>query len=151
MQIQFFPSLTEYGEGLEEREGSLGVFDLPNDFSPENQIAYLEEIKEGYKVVVSDKPPRKETPEEKKSRILSCLTLENIKKYNIEWVEFSDEEIGNIIEKLVFWGNRHAQIALNSKLMMMVLSEQKDVDLIKEAIDTQNKINKLISQLRISQ
>lgn len=100
-------------------------------------------------VIVHAKVPPPEHPDERKARILSEITLENINKIDVDF-QLSDIEIGDMIVKLVFNGNPHAQNALQARVLAMILSGEQYLELIDTIKETQAKINKVRSKFKIS-
>lgn len=60
---------------------------------------------------------------EKKSRVRTALiSAQNLSAVDLEWVIFSDIEIGEIIRERVFVGNPYAEAALQAKTSAYILS-----------------------------
>jgi len=95
------------------------------------------------------KVPPPENPDERKTRILSGITLENIDEIDIDF-QVSDIEIGDLIVKLVFNNNPHAQNALQARVIEMILSGEQYLELIDTIKETQSKINKVRSKFKLS-
>lgn len=115
------------------------------DFDTETQELSLEDGE----VRVHAKIPPPEHPDERKTRILSEITLENIDETDVDF-QLSDIEIGDMIVKLVFNGNPHAQNALQARVLAMILSGDQYLDLIDTVKETQEKINKVRSKFKLS-
>ena len=87
----------------------------------------------------------------------SLITSSDISLVDLEWVEFTNEEVGDIILKRVFGGNPHAQIALQSKylgvLTKLIKKEPltaEDNDILSEAEDKRNKVNEVREKFLLS-
>lgn len=64
-----------------------------------------------------------ETPEQQKARVkLAIISTPDLSSVDLEWVIFSDTEIGDIIQARVFGGNPHAESALQAKTSAYLLS-----------------------------
>lgn len=78
-------------------------------------------------------PVKVETEDEKKSRIRELVVSQPIlSEVSLEWVEFSDREIGDIIVDRVFGGNPHAQTALQTKYLASITNKVFWVELTEE-------------------
>ena len=88
-----------------------------------------------------------ETEEKKKYRIYQALiSSPDIQSVDLEWIVFTNKEIGDIILDRVFWGNPHSQSALLAKTnayLLSVISWEPDEELIDSIIEKQNKINEV--------
>lgn len=88
-----------------------------------------------------------ETQEKKKSRIQqSIITSSNLEDVDIEGIEFSSTEIGDIIQARVFWGNPHAESALQAKTsayLLSVISGEPNDSLLTEIQDKQMQVNEV--------
>lgn len=86
-----------------------------------------------------------ETQEKKKSRIQqSLITSSNLEDVDLEGIEFSSTEIGDIIQARVFWGNPHAESALQAKTsayLLSVMSGEPNDGLLISIKDKQERIN----------
>lgn len=86
-----------------------------------------------------------ETIEAKKARIFSSLVASSdIESVDLEWVTFSNQEIGDIIQARVFWGNPHAESALQAKTsayLLSVMSGEPNDGLLISIKDKQERIN----------
>lgn len=78
-------------------------------------------------------PIKVETEDEKKSRIRELVVSQPIlSEVSLEWVEFSDREIGDIIVDRVFGWNPHAQTALQAKYLASLTNNVFWVELTEE-------------------
>lgn len=94
----------------------IGVYKI--DFDPTTQTVWLEWTE----VIIDDLPPVPETPQEKKARIWNALILsETLDDFDLEWQEFSDMEIGDLITARVFGNNPHAEKALTNKVLSVAI------------------------------
>ena len=95
-----------------------------------------------------------ETIEAKKVRVFSSLVASpNIGDVDIEWVQFTNQEIGDIIQARVFGGNPHSESALQAKVsayIFSVMSWEPNEELRAEIEDKQNKVNEVRLKLWLS-
>lgn len=86
-----------------------------------------------------------ETEQAKKERIQSALiSTPDLSSVDLEWVTFSDIEIGDIIQARVFGGNPHAEAALQAKVsayIFSVMSGEPNDGLLISIKDKQKGIN----------
>lgn len=86
-----------------------------------------------------------ETEEKKKSRIYqSLISTPYLSIVDLEWVTFTDKEIGDIILERVFEGNPHAESALQAKVsayIFSVMSGEPNDGLLISIKDKQEGIN----------
>jgi len=86
-----------------------------------------------------------ETIEAKKARIFSSLVASSdIESVDLEWVTFSNQEIGDIIQARVFGGNPHSESALQAKVsayIFSVMSGEPNDGLLISIKDKQEGIN----------
>lgn len=82
---------------------------------------------------------------EKKSRVRTALiSAQNLSIVDLEWVTFSDIEIGDIIKARVFGGNPHAESAFQAKVsayIFSVMSGEPNDGLLISIKDKQEGIN----------
>lgn len=83
----------------------------------------------------------------KKYRIFSSLiSTQDISSLDLEWVTFSDIEIGEIIRSRVFEGNPYAESALQAKTsayLLSALTGSPNDELLASIQDKQEKINEI--------
>jgi hypothetical protein len=83
----------------------------------------------------------------KKYRIFSSIiSTQDISSLDLEWVTFSDIEIGEIIRSRVFAGNPYAESALQAKTSAYLLSAiagNPNDELLASIQDKQEKINEI--------
>jgi len=83
----------------------------------------------------------------KKYRIFSSIiSTQDISSLDLEWVTFSDIEIGEIIRSRVFAGNPYAESALQAKIsayIISVMSGKPNDELLASIQDKQEKINEI--------
>jgi len=88
-----------------------------------------------------------ETIEAKKARIFASLVASSdIESIDLEWVQFTNQEIGDIIQARVFWGNPHAESALQAKIssyIISVISGEPNIELLNEIEDKQKGVNEV--------
>ena len=88
-----------------------------------------------------------ETIEAKKARIFSSLVASSdIESIDLEWVTFSNIEIGEIIQARVFGGNPHSESAFQAKVsayIFSVMSGEPNDGLLISIKDKQEKINEI--------
>ena len=95
-----------------------------------------------------------ETIEAKKTRIFSSLVASpDIEYIDLEWVQFTNQEIGDIILERVFWGNPHAESALQAKIssyIISVISGEPNIELLNEIEDKQKGVNEVRNKFWLS-
>lgn len=83
----------------------------------------------------------------KKYRIFSSLiSTPDLSSVDLEWVTFSDIEIGEIIRSRVFAGNPYAEAALQAKTsayLLSALAGNPNDELLASIQDKQEKINEI--------
>ena len=83
----------------------------------------------------------------KKYRIFSSIiSTQDISSLDLEWVTFSDIEIGEIIRSRVFAGNPYAEAALQAKTsayLLSVIQGNPNDELLASIQDNQEKINEI--------
>lgn len=88
-----------------------------------------------------------ETPEQQKARIkLALISTPDLSSVDLEWVTFSDIEIGEIIRSRVFAGNPYAESALQAKTsayLLSALAGNPNDELLASIQDKQEKINEI--------
>lgn len=88
-----------------------------------------------------------ETLEQKKCRITELLiSYPNLSTVDLEWIIFSDIEIGEIIRSRVFAGNPYAEAALQAKTsayLLSALAGNPNDELLASIQDKQEKINEI--------
>ena len=84
---------------------------------------------------------------ERKARVKqSLISTPDLSSVDLEWVLFSDIEIGDIIQARVFGGNPHAESALQAKISaytISVMSGKPNDELLASIQDKQEKINEI--------
>ena len=95
-----------------------------------------------------------ETIEAKKVRIFSSLVASpDIESIDLEWVQFTNQEIGDIIQARVFGGNPHAESALQAKIssyIISVISGEPNTELLAEIEDKQKGVNEVRNKFWLS-
>lgn len=88
-----------------------------------------------------------ESSDAKKIRILaSLISSPDIQDVDLEWIVFSNKEIGDIILDRVFGGNPHAESALQAKTsayLLSTLAGNPNDELLASIQDNQEKINEI--------
>lgn len=82
----------------------------------------------------------------KNNIIASLISTPDLSSVDLEWVTFTNKEIGDIILERVFGGNPHAESALLAKTntyILSLLSWEPDEELLDSIIEKQNKINEV--------
>jgi len=77
----------------------------------------------------------------------------DISSVDLEWITFSNVEIGDIIQARVFGGNPHSESALQAKVsayIFSVMSGEPNEELRAEIEDKQNKVNEVRLKLWLS-
>ena len=95
-----------------------------------------------------------ETSDAKKIRIFSSLVASSdIESVDLEWVQFTNQEIGDIILERVFGGNPHAESALQAKIssyIISVISGEPNIELLNEIEDKQKGVNEVRNKFWLS-
>ena len=93
------------------------------DFNPETQIAELIENNWKFSIKISTKKEI-ETDENKYARIFAYFSNpENpLEVEKLEGIEFTDKQIGDLIQTRVFEGNPHAESAMQAKFSAWITS-----------------------------
>mgnify|MGYP006928485897 CR=1 FL=1 len=88
-----------------------------------------------------------ETPEQQKARVKQALiSTPDLSAVDLEWVIFSDIEIGEIIRSRVFAGNPYAESALQAKTsayILSVVSGEPNETLLVSIQEKQRQINEV--------
>ena len=88
-----------------------------------------------------------ESSDAKKIRILaSLISSPDIQDVDLEWIVFSNKEIGDIILDRVFGGNPYAEAALQAKTsayLLSTLAGNPNDELLASIQDKQEKINEI--------
>ena len=88
-----------------------------------------------------------ESYDSKKIRVFAMLIASpDIQSVDLEWIVFSDKEIGDIILERVFGGNPHAESALQvktSSYLLSALAGNPNNELLASIQDKQEKINEI--------
>ena len=96
-----------------------------------------------------------ETIEAKKIRIFSSLVASSdIESIDLEWVTFSNIEIGEIIQARVFGGNPHAESALQAKTsayLLSALSGEPNTQLLADITAKMEQINEIRNKFNLNQ
>ena len=96
-----------------------------------------------------------ETIEAKKVRIFSSLVASSdIESIDLEWVTFSNIEIGEIIQARVFGGNPHAESALQAKTsayLLSALSGEPNTQLLADITAKREQINEIRNKFNLNQ
>ena len=88
-----------------------------------------------------------ESSDAKKIRILaSLISSPDIQDVDLEWIVFTNKEIGDIILDRVFGWNPHAESALQAKIssyLLSVISGNPNDEILISIKDKQEKINEI--------
>ncbi len=89
--------------------------------------------------------PKPQEPQEQKfARVFEKLkSSTNLTAEDLEGVVFDDKQIGDLILERVFDGNPHAEIALQAKVLSMMISGQLDAEKMKQMYKVQEEINEI--------
>lgn len=119
--------------------------EIPDDFDFSAFEPKLVENNGKYEIIFEKLPPPPETEEEKFARIFTYLANpeNHLDKEKLEGINFNDEQIGDLILHRVFGGNPHAQTALQTKIIGMLISGKQNTELIKEITEKQVKLNEV--------
>ena len=86
-----------------------------------------------------------ETIEAKKIRIFaSLISTPDLSSVDLEWITFTNQEIGEIIQARVFGGNPHSESAFQAKVsayIFSVMSGEPNDGLLISIKDKQERIN----------
>ena len=86
-----------------------------------------------------------ETIEAKKVRIFaSLISTPDLSSVDLEWITFTNQEIGEIIQARVFGGNPHSESAFQAKVsayIFSVMSGEPNDGLLISIKDKQERIN----------
>mgnify|MGYP007125360712 FL=1 len=85
------------------------------------------------------------TKEDKKNEILNTQDIQSI---DLEWFEFSDIEIGDIITARVFGWNPYAQQALTTKVIWILLAWGPQTESDNEILARANALRTAINEIR---
>lgn len=95
-----------------------------------------------------------ETPEQQKARVKQALiSSSDLSLFDIEWVTFTDKEIGDIILQRVFEWNPHGQssmLAKTSAYLMSVMSGDLNDELLADIQSKQARINEVRAKFNLS-
>lgn len=95
-----------------------------------------------------------ETPEQQKARVKQALiSTPDLSSVDLEWVAFSDTEIGDIIQARVFGGNPHAEAALQAKTsayLLSVVSGEPNTQLLDEITVKRSQINEIRNKFNLN-
>lgn len=90
---------------------------------------------------------------ERKARVkLALISTSDLSSVDLEWVIFSDIEIGDIIQERVFGGNPHAESALQAKTsayLLSVVSGEPNAQLLDEITAKRSQINAIRNKLSL--
>lgn len=100
-----------------------------------------------------------ETPEptlqELKAKLTQALiSTHDLSSVDLEWVTFSDTEIGDIIQARVFGGNPHAESALQAKTSAYLLSVMEwnpNAQIFEEITAKRSQINEVRKKFWLSE
>ena len=88
-----------------------------------------------------------ETIEAKKIRVFAALVSSpDLSSLDLEWITFTNQEIGDIILERVFGGNPHAESALQAKIssyIISVISGEPNTELLAEIEAKQIMVNEV--------
>ena len=88
-----------------------------------------------------------DTPEQQKERITQALiSTPDLSSLDLEWITFTNREIGDIILERVFGGNPHAESALQAKIssyIISVISGEPNTELLAEIEAKQIMVNEV--------
>lgn len=91
---------------------------------------------------------------ERKARVKQALiSTSDLSSVDLEWVIFSDIEIGDIIQERVFGGNPHAESALQAKTSAYLLSVMQwnpNAQIFEEIQAKKSRINELRTKFNLN-
>lgn len=95
-----------------------------------------------------------ESSDAKKIRILaSLISSPDIQSVDLEWIVFSNKEIGDIILDRVFGGNPHAESALQAKTsayLLSVIQGNPNEEILVSIQEKQARINEVRAKLNLT-
>ncbi len=116
----------------------------------ENKETHIEENyffkNEEWKIMIKTRviPKPQEPQEQKFARVFEKLkSSTNLTAEDLEGVVFDDKQIGDLILERVFDGNPHAEIALQAKVLSMMVTGQLDAEKMKQMYKVQEEINEI--------
>ncbi len=94
-----------------------------------------------------------ENPESKRNQIKqSLISSSDLSIVDLEWISFSDKEIGDIILERVFEGNPHGQSAMLAKTsayLLSVISWNANEDILANILAKQSEINEVRAKFNL--
>lgn len=151
MIISFFSDI-EYTTGIDQSENEGCIFQDDVDMDEQTQFPVLQNIDWVFSIIIKNYPEKTISPEEKHVNALMDI-LAGKEVEDLEWVVFTDSELGMIITKKVFDGNPYAQIAkiVDAQIIMIkLLSLVVDKELVKEGFTPLIETLMKVSQARQS-
>ncbi len=95
-----------------------------------------------------------ESSDAKKIRILaSLISSPDIQSVDMEWIQFTNKEIGDIILDRVFGGNPHAESALQAKTsayLLSVIQGNPNEEILVSIQEKQARINEVRAKLNLT-
>ena len=111
---------------------------------------------EEYQVDRIQKISEEETVLKKESIRSQIMECEDIWSVNLEWVTFSDQEIGDIIVHRVFDGNPHAQMAMMAKVMSIMMKQMmwealssQEMEILAKSEESKTQINEIRAKFNL--
>ena len=121
MLISFF-SKTEYVTWADYSSDERCILQQDIEFDPEKQSAYLDD--DDIIQIVDKVITHEESKLQKHERVKWVLfNAPDLSEIDMEWEQFSDIEIGDIITARVFGGNPYAQMVLQAKVTKALLKQ----------------------------
>ena len=84
------------------------------------------------------------------------MESDDISSIDLEWVSFSDQEIGDIIVYRVFGGNPHAQMAMMAKIMSIMMKQMmwetlssQEMEILAKSEESKTQINEIRAKFNL--
>jgi len=95
--------------------------------------------------------------EQNKARLKQALiSAQFLSLIDIQWVSFSDQEIGDIIVHRVFGGNPHAQMAMMAKIMSITMKQMmwetpssQEMEILAKSEESKTQINEMRAKFNL--
>lgn len=84
------------------------------------------------------------------------MESDDISLIDLQWVSFSDQEIGDIIVHRVFGGNPHAQMAMMAKVMSIMMKQMmwetpssQEMEILAKSEESKTQINEIRAKFNL--
>lgn len=158
MLVSIFKDLTfttwiDYSSNPETSEWNPDCVECVDvDFNPLIETLEIEETDGEYVVNIMQLPQAEESSETRHARIYQSILEAEILdlELDLEWEEFTDFEIGEIITTRLFGGNPHAQTALLrkiAKVQNLLIAWEELTEEMQGTLDYANEIDSEIDSI----